>query len=161
LPPRLPDDEVSLLNFDRWTVGHLHKFIEAHAAAMKMTAAKLLRLTVELGYEQLKNAVKAENESVKQRKRWDQLVQIENSVRTVLPLDMLERIGRLDDRLERSLFKTLREIKHEQAARSFTIPVVSVIDVGPDTSADQELTNEALEQEDGPALEEENGQPQN
>jgi hypothetical protein len=130
--PGVPDDDDEFDRFDNWTVGLLRTAIELYAAASDLTPAALLNATIQAFRKETEEAQEEEQRLVEARQRWK--LQLDRKLRglTLLEPDVLEKVARYENGLERSLFKNLHELQRLQAQRNgveVAPPVVLDVDI--------------------------------
>jgi hypothetical protein len=130
--PGVPDDREEFDKFNLWTADLLRKCIEVYAAARKMTADGLRNKTILAFTEESKKKEEQAQLLAEQGRKWKLLLNRIIRTRMLLAPDILDKVTRYENSLERSLFRNLHELQKLQAARSgvaVTPPAVVDVDV--------------------------------
>lgn len=130
--PGIPDDDAEFNTFDLWTAGLLRKGLEVYAATGRMTPDVLLKATILSFRKECYEAKEQEQHLVAQQQQWK--LRLDRKMRGLILLepDVLEKVARYENGLERSLFRNLHELLRLQAARSgaaVTPPAAVDVDV--------------------------------
>jgi hypothetical protein len=116
--PGVPDDDAEFSRFDLWTAGLLRKSIEAYAAAGRMPPDALLERAIQSVSKEREKAEEEEQRLTELGQRWN--LRLDRKIRGLMLLepDVLDKVARYENGLERSLFRNLHELQRLQAARS-------------------------------------------
>jgi hypothetical protein len=116
--PGVPDDDAEFDRFDDWTAGLLRKSLEVYAAAGRMTPDVLLNAAIQSFKKKCEESKEQEQHLEEQQQRWK--LRLNRKIRGLILLepDVLEKVARYENGLEKSLFRNLHELQRLQAARS-------------------------------------------
>ena len=111
-------DYPDIERFDGWTAGLLRKCIEVYAAAGRMTPDALRKRAIVSATKEREEAENEERRLTELEKQWKLRLDREIRGRILLEPDVLDKVARYENGLERSLFRNLHELQRLQAARS-------------------------------------------
>jgi hypothetical protein len=128
--PGVPDDDSEFDRFDLWTANLLRKGLECYAAAGGMTPEVLLSRAIQSFRKKHNDAKQQEQFLLERQRQWK--LRLDRTLRelTLLSPDVLEKVARYENGLERSLFRNLHELQRLQAARcGATVTTPAAVDV--------------------------------
>lgn len=116
--PGIPSDAGGLDRFDLWTAGLLQKAIEVYATVAQTTPDTIMLMARECVGEQFLKACSDVQSLAERKAKWKLRLEREIRRRILLQPDVLGKVTRYENSLERSFFRNLHELQRLQAARS-------------------------------------------